>query len=128
VLEDGIPKARKVLEDNALPLTDENIFIAATCGDKGITFLKGDAKLTSITKKERKNQSLPKQRLPQHLLRLPDRVNFLSMSMDRRIMLHQSGTINFPLISPLSIPPQAEKVNPFPPACRRLKGNNKKNV
>ncbi len=54
VLEDGIPKARKVLEDNALPLTDENIFIAATCGDKGVTFLKGDAKVNVYYKEEEK--------------------------------------------------------------------------
>ena len=28
-----------------MPITDENIFIAAACGQKGITFLKGEAKL-----------------------------------------------------------------------------------
>lgn len=36
---------RDVLKQNNLPETDENIFIAAACGDKGITFLKGEAKI-----------------------------------------------------------------------------------
>ena len=36
---------RDVLKQNNLPETDENIFIAAACGDKGITFLKGEAKV-----------------------------------------------------------------------------------
>lgn len=36
---------REILKENNLPETDENIFIAAACGEKGITFLKGDAKI-----------------------------------------------------------------------------------
>lgn len=40
----GIAPAQKILEKNKLATTEENIFIAATCKDKGITFLKGEAK------------------------------------------------------------------------------------
>ncbi len=36
---------REMLKENSLPETDENIFIAAACGDKGIAFLKGEAKI-----------------------------------------------------------------------------------
>lgn len=36
---------KQILADNALPETDENIFIAAACGDKGINFLKGNGKI-----------------------------------------------------------------------------------
>jgi pyruvate carboxylase subunit B len=39
----GIAAARAVLEAEGLPVTDENIFIAAACKDKGIAFLKGEA-------------------------------------------------------------------------------------
>ncbi len=39
----GIAPATKKLEENGLPATDENIFITATCGDKGITYLLGNA-------------------------------------------------------------------------------------
>jgi len=39
----GIEAAKKVLEAEKLPVTDENIFIASTCKEKGIAFLKGEA-------------------------------------------------------------------------------------
>lgn len=39
----GIAPAKKKLEENNLPMTDENIFIAASCGDKGIAYLLGKA-------------------------------------------------------------------------------------
>ena len=38
----GITAATKTLEANNLPVTDENIFIIAACGDKGLKFLQGD--------------------------------------------------------------------------------------
>ena len=50
----GIKAATKVLEDNQLPVTDENIFIIASCGDKGLAFLKGDRPL-GIRYAEEKN-------------------------------------------------------------------------
>ncbi|MCP4604177.1 MAG: biotin attachment protein [Proteobacteria bacterium] len=37
----GLPVARKMLEAEGLPTTDENVFIAATCKEKGILYLKG---------------------------------------------------------------------------------------
>ncbi|MGM0673845.1 MAG: biotin/lipoyl-containing protein [Spirochaetota bacterium] len=41
----GREAAQSMLEAENLPINDENIFIAATCKEKGITFLKGEAKL-----------------------------------------------------------------------------------
>ena len=41
----GRAAAVKLLQAAKLPETDENVFIAATCGDKGIQFLKGEATL-----------------------------------------------------------------------------------
>ncbi len=41
----GIAAYKKILEDEGLPTTDENIFIAAACKEKGIRFLKGDAEI-----------------------------------------------------------------------------------
>ncbi len=46
-----------MLQKNHLPLTDENIFIAAACGEKGIQFLKGEASV-KVRYKE-KEKSLP---------------------------------------------------------------------
>jgi pyruvate carboxylase subunit B len=48
----GIEAAKKMLERDNLPITDENIFIAATCKEKGITFLKGEAR-TNVRKVDR---------------------------------------------------------------------------
>jgi pyruvate carboxylase subunit B len=49
----GIEAARKKLRNEGLPETDENLFIVAACEDKGITFLKGEAKVSvrKISKK-----------------------------------------------------------------------------
>ncbi len=41
----GRKAAQSMLQANQLPATDENIFIAATCLEKGIAFLKGEAKI-----------------------------------------------------------------------------------
>ena len=41
----GIDAAKKVLEEENLPVNDENLFIAATCKEKGIRFLQGKAEV-----------------------------------------------------------------------------------
>ena len=43
--EKGLDAARKKLEAAKLETTEENLFIVAACGDKGVSFLKGDAKV-----------------------------------------------------------------------------------
>ena len=61
-LEPGIPKAKKVLEENGLPVTDENIFIigalATKGGNKGLDFLKGNFKV-SVPKKDPNKAAAP---------------------------------------------------------------------
>jgi pyruvate carboxylase subunit B len=54
VLDPGIPKATAILEEKGLPVNDENIFIAATCADKGISFLEGKAQVSVYYRKETK--------------------------------------------------------------------------
>jgi len=41
----GAEAATKLLKEANLPVTDENVFIAATCKEKGIAYLKGEATL-----------------------------------------------------------------------------------
>ncbi len=43
--EKSLDHFRKILQENGIEETEENLFIAASCGDKGITFLKGEAKV-----------------------------------------------------------------------------------
>ena len=38
----GVAYNTKLLEEAGLPVTEENIFIVAACGEKGLNFLKGD--------------------------------------------------------------------------------------
>lgn len=37
----GVAAVRRVLEEAGLPATEENVFIVATCGEKGLQFLRG---------------------------------------------------------------------------------------
>ena len=41
----GIAAAKTILDDEDLEITEENIFIVATCKEKGIRFLKGEAEV-----------------------------------------------------------------------------------
>ena len=54
----GIDAAKKVLESEGLPITDENIFIAAACKEKGIKFLKGEAE-TGVRKIDKSAVAAP---------------------------------------------------------------------
>lgn len=45
ILEPGIPKATKILEENNLTVNDENLFIIASCEQKGLDFLLGNGKI-----------------------------------------------------------------------------------
>ncbi len=44
----GLKPAKEKLEAASLPVTDENVFIVATCADKGLMFLKGESKINGI--------------------------------------------------------------------------------
>ncbi|HDQ13644.1 MAG TPA: biotin/lipoyl-binding protein [Sediminispirochaeta sp.] len=52
----GIEAARKMLKAENLEETEENIFIAATCKEKGIQYLKGEAR-TNVRKIDRSKQA-----------------------------------------------------------------------
>ncbi len=43
--EKGREAAKKLLDAEGIEATDEHVFIVATCGDKGMDFLKGDAEI-----------------------------------------------------------------------------------
>ncbi len=57
----GIEYNSKILEKEGLAVTDENIFISATCGAKGIAFLKGEAPLGIRYKKDVEAEAAAKQ-------------------------------------------------------------------
>lgn len=55
----SIVYAAKMLKDESLEVNDENLFIVLACGEKGITFLKGDAKV-NIRKLSQMEENKPK--------------------------------------------------------------------
>ncbi len=56
----GVAPAKKLLEDNGLPTTEENIFIIGTCGEKGLAFLKGSAPLMIRLKEDQEREDAEK--------------------------------------------------------------------
>ena len=60
----GRKAATAMLQANALPCTDENIFIAATCLEKGIAFLKGEGKI-GVRKNKKASDNKPKEAAPE---------------------------------------------------------------
>ena len=63
----GAAAARKMLSEAGLPATEENIFIAATCLDKGIAFLKGEGEIgvRKVAKAEGGGAPAPSHEAPQ---------------------------------------------------------------
>ena len=55
----GREAAIKMLEAENLPTTEENIFIAASCKEKGILYLTGKAKVNGVRKVEAKKADAP---------------------------------------------------------------------
>ena len=58
ILEPGIPKATKILEENNLEVNDENIFIIASCEQKGLDYLLGNA-IVNVRKKSDEEEKAP---------------------------------------------------------------------
>ncbi len=54
--EKGRGAAKKLLDAEGIEATDEHIFIVATCGDKGMDFLKGDAEI-GVRKIEKQDEA-----------------------------------------------------------------------
>lgn len=50
----GLKVAEEKLKEAGLPVNEENAFIVATCGDKGLMYLKGEAKVNGVRKVEAK--------------------------------------------------------------------------
>ena len=55
----GVKAATAMLEKENLPVTDENVFIAASCKEKGILYLKGDAKVNGVRLKSLEKPAAP---------------------------------------------------------------------
>ena len=77
----GAAVAEALLRENGLPITDESIFIAATCKEKGIIFLKGDAHV-NVRKRDPNAHEEKKREYPEGIPPKPDDIRTFDVYVD----------------------------------------------
>ena len=77
----GAAVAESLLQENGLPITDENIFIAATCKEKGIIFLKGDARV-NVRKRDPNARDDEKRDYPEGIPPKPEDIRTFDVYVD----------------------------------------------
>jgi pyruvate carboxylase subunit B len=93
----GIEAAKKMLAENNIPINDENIFIAATCKEKGILFLKGEAKM-SIRKMVSKKRGGKRLYTGEEIPEKPEGLRKFNVYVDDeyfKVEIHEPGGIPF---------------------------------
>jgi len=77
----GVAAAEAMLQENGLPITDENVFITATCKEKGIIFLNGDATV-NIRKKTPEKEDAAKHEFRNGIPDKPEDIRSLDVYVD----------------------------------------------
>jgi len=93
----GMEAARSMLQESRLPATDENIFIAATCKEKGILFLNGDARV-NVRKKTPESRKDNKREYANGIPSKPEDVRTFDVFVDGEYFKVE---INEPNLSPV---------------------------
>ncbi len=86
----GIKASKKMLEENGIEITDENIFIAGACKEKGISFLKGEGKV--MVRKNAKKQ--PETESNDYIVRINDNKYAVSFDADKAIVNGKKYTVS----------------------------------
>jgi pyruvate carboxylase subunit B len=93
----GVDAATKMLQENGIDATDENIFIAATCREKGILFLKGKAK-ANIRKRAGKKPEGKTQTISEDVPEKPDGLRSFDVYIDDeyfKVEVHEPNGYSF---------------------------------
>lgn len=77
----GVAVAESLLQENGLPITDENVFIAATCKEKGIIFLNGDARV-NVRKRDPNEREEKKRDYPDGIPPKPEDIRSFDVYVD----------------------------------------------
>jgi len=77
----GVDLATRMLQENGIDATDENIFIAATCREKGILYLKGKAK-ANVRKRVGKKTAGKKPAILEDIPQKPDGLRSFDVYVD----------------------------------------------
>jgi len=81
----GVDAARALLENEGLPVTDENVFIVATCKEKGVAFLNGEVE-PRLRKIEHKSHEQPLPPADTYTVRLNGRPFTVELKGDRAMV------------------------------------------
>ncbi len=81
----GVNAARAILEQEGLPVSDENIFIVATCKEKGVAFLKGDVQ-PRLRKVEPEEREKPPKAADKYTVHLDGRPFTVELRGDRALV------------------------------------------
>lgn len=96
----GVAVAQALLQENGLPITDENVFIAATCKEKGIIFLKGSASV-NVRKRDPNADAEGKRSYPEGIPEKPEDIRTFDVYVDGE---YHKVEVNDPNRSPLVLP------------------------
>ncbi len=94
----GVAAAETLLQENGLPITPENIFIAATCKEKGVIFLKGEA-VENIRKKKPEDSQKKKQSYPDSIPAKPKNIRAFDVYVDEEYFKVEVNDPNLPALS-----------------------------
>ncbi len=110
-LEDGIPKASKLLNENHLQTTEENIFIVAACGQKGLDFLMGKGQV-AVPKKQDSQPVQEQEKQEVKLPTLPDKRSY-TVRVDGKAydVVVEAGKVSS---QPQHIAPPQQVADPLP--------------
>lgn len=98
----GVDSAKKMLQENGIDATDENIFIAATCGEKGILYLKGKAK-ANVRKREGKKTAGKKPTVSEDIHQKPDGLRSFDVYVDDeyfKVEVHEPNGYSYFSLNP----------------------------
>jgi len=100
----GVDAARAVLENEGLPVNDENVFIVAACKDKGVAFLKGQVE-PRLRKIEPKREKQPLPSSNRYTVRLNGRPFTVELKGDRAMVNGQEYAVE---VATAEAPPEDE--------------------
>ncbi len=88
--EKGIAASKKMLQNEGLPVTDENIFIIASCAEKGVAFLKGQGTIGVRKEAKKENVSKSTAKTDTYTIKLNGNSYTVKLEADKAIVNGQS--------------------------------------
>jgi len=101
----GIEPAKQKLSENNLPVSEENIFIVATCEEKGIQFLKGESKVQIIRKEKTPSSSINPTENQRYTITIDHQTYEASLQKDVVIINNKEYPIQIQIANDITVVP-----------------------